>query len=141
MKKKSVLYSIMTIIGVALLAAGLYMVKENSGSKSVAPYLLLGFGCGIFGHGFGEIISRATRKSSPEFNHQVEIEENDERNIALREKAQAKAYNIMIPLFGSLFVAFGFMKVDLRVLLLLLAAYLFVCGSSIYYRVKYEKEM
>lgn len=141
MKERSVLYKIMTFIGLALLLGGLYMIKKNIFSDGVAPYLLLGFGCGVFGHGVGETLSRSARKSNPEFNHQVEIEENDERNIALREKAQAKAYNIMIPVFGSLFVAFGFMKVDLKVLLLLIAAYLFVCISSIYYRVKYEKEL
>lgn len=131
----------MIILGVILLAVGLYMLKANPGSKSIAPYLSLGFGCGIFGHGVGETVSRYTRKSNPDFDHQLEIEEKDERNIALRNKAQAKAYNIMIPVFGALFVAFGFMGVDIRVLLLLIAAYLFVCGSSIYYRVKYEKEM
>ena len=72
---------------------------------------------------------------------QIKIEENDERNIALRNRAQAKAYNIMLPVFGSLFLAFALMNVDLAVVLLLVAAYLFICGCSVYYYAKYSKQM
>ena len=70
-----------------------------------------------------------------------EIEENDERNIALRDRAEAKAYRIMLPVFGALLFAFGLMNVELRIILLLVAAYLFICGCSIFYSVKYRKEM
>ena len=48
MKERSVLYKIMTFIGLALLLGGLYMIKKNIFSDGVAPYLLLGFGCGVF---------------------------------------------------------------------------------------------
>jgi len=47
----------------------------------------------------------------------------------------------METVFGALFFAFGLMDAEICVVLLLLAAYLFICGCSVYYRCKYEKEM
>lgn len=139
--KKTGLYYISAALGFALLAAGIWLLKASQSGGSIAPYLCVGFGCGIFGHNTGELISRHTIRKAPEAARRLEIEKNDERNIALRNRAQAKAYNIMLPVFGALFVSFGLMGVEMKVVLLLIAAYLFVCGCSVYYRIKYEKEM
>ena len=139
MKKKTIFY-VLVIVGIVLLAAGLCLLKVI-GTDETVPYVCIGFGCGIFGHGFGEIISRKARNKDPEMAKQMDIELNDERNMAIRNCAQAKAYNIMIPVFGALFFSFALMKVDMVVILLLVAAYIFICGCSIYYRIKYEKEM
>ena len=140
MKKGKIFYALAGL-GLALLAGGLWFVKAYQANSSVAAYLCIGFGCGIFGHSVGELATRYTRRRAPEAARQLEIEENDERNVALRNRAQAKAYNIMVPVFGALFVSFGLMGVEIRVILLLMAAYLFICGCSIFYRIKYEKEM
>ena len=43
--------------------------------------------------------------------------------------------------FGALMVSFALMGVDLAAVLLLVAAYLFVEGSAVWYRVRFEKEM
>ncbi|WP_312637392.1 hypothetical protein [Oscillibacter sp.] len=139
--KKMGFYYIFAVLGFAVLVAGLWLLKASQSSSSIAPYLCVGFGCGIFGHNVGELISRHAVKKIPEVAKRLEIEENDERNITLRNRAQAKAYNIMLPVFGALFVSFGLMGVELKVIFLLITAYLFVCGCSVYYRIKYEKEM
>ena len=47
----------------------------------------------------------------------------------------------MVYVFGALMVSLGLMSVDVKVILLLVFAYLFVVGSSIYYLEKYSKEM
>ena len=130
-----------TVLGLLVLAAGLLAVKFFNLGSSAAPYLCIGLGCGVFGQGLGELITRWSEKRHPEIVRHREIEENDERNIALRDRAQAKAYRIMIPVFGALFLAFGLMNVELRVILLLVAAYLYICGCSVFYSVKYRKEM
>ena len=44
-------------------------------------------------------------------------------------------------IFGALMLAFVLMQIELAAILLLVAAYLFIVGCSIYYRSKYEKEM
>ena len=141
MKNNNVKSTVMTVLGLIVLIAGLLAVKRFDLGGQAAPYLCVGLGCGVFGQGFGELITRWSEKGHPEITRQREIEENDERNIALRDRAQARAYRIMIPVFGALFLAFGLMNVELRVILLLVAAYLYICASSVYYSAKYRKEM
>ena len=141
MKNNTAKSTVMTVLGLIVLIAGLLAVKRFDLGSQTAPYLCVGLGCGVFGQGLGELMTRWSEKRHPEIARQREIEENDERNIALRDRAEAKAYRIMIPVFGALFLAFGLMQVELRVILLLVAAYLYICGCSVYYSVKYRKEM
>ena len=48
---------------------------------------------------------------------------------------------MMTFVFGALIVSFGLIGVDTAAILLLVFAYLFVHGSAIYYRFKFDKEM
>ena len=141
MKKHNVKCTAMIVIGALALIAGLLSIKLFDLGSQAAPYLCIGLGCGVFGQGIGDLITRWSEKGHPELTRKREIEEQDERNIAVRNMAQAKAYRIMIPVFGALFFAFGLMQVELRVILLLVAAYLYICGCSVYYSVKYRREM
>lgn len=138
MKKKDTL---LTVAGGLLLIAGLLIMKLFDLGNHAAPYLCIGLGCGVFGQGLGDLIARRSEKNHPEQARRREIEQNDERNIAVRDRAQARAYRIMVPVFGALFLALGLMNVELRVILLLVAAYLFICGCSVYYTAKFTKEM
>ena len=141
MKRNTIKSAVITAVGLLMLFSGLLIVKRFNLGSQTAPYLCIGLGCGLFGHGFGELLTRWSEKDHPEITRQREIEESDERNIALRDRSQAKAFRIMIPVFGILFFAFSLMNVELRVILLLVAAYMYICGCSVYYNVKYRKEM
>ena len=134
----------LTVVGLALLGVGLYLIKAISdpqGFLRALPYVCVGVGCGVFGHGAGDLISRRAMKNSPDLVKQIEIETQDERNVAIARRAKAKAYDRMIPVFGALLLAFALMGADLVVVLLLVSAYLFIVGCGIYYRCKYDKEM
>lgn len=61
--------------------------------------------------------------------------------IAIANAAKARAYDVMSYLFSALIICFGLMQVDLAVILLLVAAFLFVEGVAIYQMVKLEKKM
>jgi hypothetical protein len=143
MKNKSLPYVLVAIGGVSI-GAGLCMLRTAQSGLGVLrslPYVLIGLGCGSFGHGTGELIGRLALKNSPDVARKAEIEKNDERYIAVASRAKAKAFDIMIFVFGALMLAFALMGVDLAATLLLVAAYLFVVGCGIYYRCKYDKEM
>lgn len=143
MKKKTFSY-VVAVLGLLLVGAGLYLIKtvvNPQGVMRALPYVLVGLGCGAFGHGTGDLISRRTMKNSPDIARKLEIEKNDERNIAIANRAKAKAFDIMIFVFGALMIAFALMDVDLAATLLLVCAYLFVTACGIYYRIKYDKEM
>ncbi len=135
---------LVTIVGLIILGTGLAMIKLISDPQGVLlalPYICIGIGCGLFGHGMGNIISERVVRKDPKLKKQMEIEEKDERNIAITCHAKAKAYDMMTFVYGALMISFPLMGVDMVVVLLLVASYLFVQGCGIYYRVKYDKEM
>lgn len=133
-----------TAVGLLLLAAGLFLIKTNGNPQGVLralPYVCIGIGCGLFGHGMGDIISERAVRSDPEMQRKLKIDRGDERNIAIANRAKGKAFDRMTFIFGALLVTFALMGIDLIAVLLLVFAYLFVHGSLIYYRFKFDKEM
>ena len=143
MNKKLIDYFIV-IIGIILLIGGLVLIKLIDTSQGIfiaLPYISIGIGCGIFGHGMGNLINSRIMSNRPDIKKQMEIEQKDERNIAIQSQAKAKAYDLMIFVFGALMIALALMNVDMMVILMLVSCYLFVIGYSVYCRVKYEKEM
>lgn len=139
MKSKVTNY-ITIILGLLLLAAGLYLIKTN-GIAVGFPYVFVGLGCGLFGHGMGNVISERAIGSDPELKRKLDIEKNDERNIAIADKAKGKAFDMMTFVFGALMVSFALMEIDMIALLLMVSAYLFVHGFAIYYRIQFDKQM
>jgi len=142
MKKNCYNYGL-TAIGLIMIGAGLFLVKtfpEPEGIMRALPYICIGLGCGIFGHGMGNIISWKAMKNSPDIQRQLEIDKMDERNIAIGNRAKAKAFDMMIFVFGALMLSFALMGIDLIAVLLLVSAYLFVVFYGVYYRIKYDKE-
>ena len=128
-------------LGILLAAAGFLLLQrpsEAQGILAVLPFVCIGVGCGLFGHGAGDLLSLRALKGAPEIQKQLEIEQNDERNVTL---AKGKAFDIVLYLNGALMVSFVLMQAETAVILLFTAAYLFVLGCFVYYRVKYEREM
>lgn len=141
---KTTSYYSLTILGLALLAGGLYFIKTNEdpqGMLRALPYIGFALGCGIFGHGMGEIVVQRAMKYDPAAAKQLEIDKKDERNLAIANRAKAKAYDMMVFLFVPLITVFALMAVDLTMVLLLVFAYLLILGYNSYYRFKYFKEM
>lgn len=137
--KKSII-----VFGLLLLGTGLCLIKimiEPQGILRALPYMCIGLGCGIFGHSMGEIISLRAIKNHPDVEKQMIIDKQDERNVAIGNRAKAKAYDMMVFVFGALILAFALMGVDIVAVLLLVFVYLFVIGYGAYYRYKFNKEM
>lgn len=142
--KKNYSDNYLTLLGLVLLGVGLFLLKTLTNLQGVMlalPYISIGVGCGIFGHGMGTIVSRKALKNSPNIQKQIEIDKKDERNVAISNRAKSKAYDMMVFVFGALFLSFALMGVDMIVILLLAFAYLFVIFYGLYYRSKYDKEM
>ncbi|MEZ4628734.1 MAG: DUF6442 family protein [Eubacteriales bacterium] len=141
---KNIGNTIALIVGLALFSTGLYLAKaypDALGVMRALPYVCIGIGCGLFGQGMGGVLNRAALKKHPERAKQQEIARKDERNVEIANRAKAKAYDAMIYVFGALMIAFALMGTDLVPVLMLVVAYLYVVGVSIYYRVKLEREL
>lgn len=134
----------LSVLGFALIAAGIYLIKtvpDAQGIMRALPFLLVGFGCGIFGHGLGELLAKKAAAVDPETARRMEIDQTDERNVMIGSLAKAKGYDMMTYVFGALMVAFALMNASWTVILPMVIAYLFVHGYAIYFRCKFEKEM
>ena len=134
---------ILTIAGILCCITGLVSLKaiaEPQGVLQVLPYLCIGIGCGVFGHGAGEIAANRAYAKNPQLRKQMEIEKQDERNIAIANQAKAKAYDSMLDVLGAVMIAFALMNVQTTTILLLVGAYLLVVGVFIFYLNKYQKE-
>lgn len=142
--KKNIANKITLIVGLVLLSTGLYLVKAYPAAHGVMralPYVFIGFGCGLFGQGVSGVVECAVNKKNPELAKKQEIAQKDERNVEIANHAKAKAYDAMIFVFGAVVVAFALMGMDFVPVLMLVLAYLYVVGVSIYYRCKLEKEL
>jgi hypothetical protein len=142
--KKEVKYYYLSVFGFLLLGLGLYLSKtiiEPEGIMRALPYVCIGLGCGILGHGVGEIISYKALKNSPDIRKQINIEKLDERNILITSRAKAKAYDMMVFIFGALMLTFALMEVDMIAILLLVFAYLFIIAYGLYYRYKLNEKL
>ena len=56
--------------------------------------------------------------NNPDVKKQMEIEQKDERNIAIKNSAKAKAYDMMIFVFGALMISLTLMNIDMMVILM-----------------------
>lgn len=59
MKNKRNAYG-MVVIGLCLFIPGLFLIKvlkDAQGMLLTLPYVMIGLGCGLFGHGSGELLS------------------------------------------------------------------------------------
>ena len=133
---------IVTGIGLLVFAAMFLMVVEvPKGILEGLPFVCLGAGCGFLGGGIGNLVGRKMLEKNPEAKKLKEIEEQDERNLAVGCRAKAKAYDMMLFVFGILVMVFAMTNIGLAPVLMLICAYLSVVGYGIYYRIKFEKEM
>ena len=122
-------------------AALLKFIPAPEGVMQTLPFVLIGVGCGIFGHGIGNLINRRLADKNPDFLRQQTIEQNDERNIALSNQAKAKAFDLSLFVFAALMLSFALMQAQFTLILLLLVAYAAVIAVFIYYLNRYHKEM
>lgn len=144
MKTKNIKTVCFAVLGLLLTATGLVLLKtihEPRGLMQTLPYLCVGIGCGVFGHNLGTIISKRTLKNHPSEAKKIEIEQKDERRLAISNKAKAKAYDMMIYVFGAMILVFALMQVHMIAMIILVVSYLFIIVTTVYYMAKYDKEM
>lgn len=136
--------SFFVLLGLALVVLGIFGQKRGvMGEKSFETiyYLLIGLGCGIFGHFTGNIIRYFSMKNNEALRRQIEIEKKDERNIAIAEKSKSKAYDLMIYLFAAMLIMFSLMGADKVQIVIIVAIYLSIQLYGLYWRAIFEKEM
>lgn len=93
MKKKMGIYLVIGIVGIALALIARFLLQDYlSASQSGA---MIGIGAGLFGYGIAKWCVGLWGAKNPDLMKINEIEENDERNQFIRNKAQAISGEIL----------------------------------------------
>ena len=133
-------YWVIAILGLAAMIAGFKLAQGGTVSSPV-PYLMLGLGAGAFGRGTGFLLRHYSVKGSAEVEKRIRIEEQDERNQALNNRAKARAFDFAMYIYMAIMLALTIMQINLAVTFVLLAGYLAIYGIYLYYYCRYNKEM
>ncbi len=137
---------VLLALGLALMlgstAVLLFVHINGLWPKSVSSYLFfpLWLGWMLLCYALGDIFGKRAAQKNPENARRVAIEQADERNVAIANKAKAKAYDSMLFAFSALIILLAVMGVGIAPVLLLIAGYLSVVGLNIYWLNRYQKE-
>lgn len=145
MKSKGITkYIALSFFGFIVLITGIVLMvslPNPQGIMLTLPYICVGIGSGIFGGGLGTSIRLYLLTKDPSAFKQNEIEVKDERNIAIRSKAKAKAFELTRIVFCVLILVFAMLQVEKFVLLTMAAVYLLITLSTVFFFNKYYREM
>jgi len=142
--QKSTGYTIACISGVILIIAGILLAIFYTvpyGVMPALPFALGGVGLGAFGGGLSGVISVCIMKKDPGLAKQVEIEENDERNITIENKAKAKTDTLISMLLWALIIFLAVMQVQLFIILVFVGVAFLRMFVLFYLLNRYRKEM
>ena len=126
-----------TVIGAAIVMLGLLLMSRMS---AALPGVLIGLGSGALGAGLSGVLTSTLSRKYPDMARKT-VEQQDERNIAISNRAKARAYDLMVYVFGALMIACALMNADMTIILMLVGAYLVVVACRIGFAVHYEKIM
>ena len=137
MKNKNYpLYLILLVIGILLMAGGLYYGK-SSGENQLSS-VATGIGIALFGIAIGKLATLLVM--TPEGQKKQDIDLKDERNVAIREKAAWKTNNIMITVLSVIGFALVFSD-NLFAAILVVCAIMIQSVSIVVYSNYYSKKL
>lgn len=136
--KKTVLYGIFLILGIVLMA--LSLVLEGHISDSVGG-TMMGVGAGALGYCGSNLMMLRRQRKDPAAMHQAEIEAKDERNVAIRRRAQAVSGEVLQwVVMAAAFLSIG-LDAPLWVTLAAVGVFLAKCVLELWLMVRYQREM
>ena len=109
-------------------------------SSLLAMFLLYGFNSNTISQIIG-VVGVPMVLGGIAKNFFIKDKEKDERNIAIENRAKAKAFDVTGIIFGILIISYWVLKNNLIILLLAIMAYIAVCIVYMAYLSKYHKEM
>ena len=136
MKQKKILYLALLLLGFCFLLAAWFLPTSDSMGG-----MLTGMGSGLLALGISRVLLLRQQAKHPEQYRQNEIAANDERNVAIRRRAQAISGEVLQ--WGILATAWFSIGLDAPLWVTLLATGLFLAKSllELYLMIRYEREM
>ncbi len=126
------------LVGVGLLLLGGYF--KTIDQKYVSA-VLIGIGAICFGWPVGDIIKELILRYNPKYRRTQLIEQKDERNSAIREKAGAMTNSILQVLLFAVILIFILLEVELFLICTLAGLLLLSAVVYGYYAYYYDKRL
>lgn len=123
MKRTAIAYLLVTILGALLAAVGLLSARVDA-LPLIVSKILAPLGATVFGVGLGGLFGQGLLQSDPVLR-QREKERHDERNTAIRYRAEAWSGNVTTVLLALGGAVSGYMDAPLWVTILLLGTAVF----------------
>lgn len=123
MKRTTIAYLLVTILGALLAAVGLLSARVDA-LPLIVSKILAPLGATVFGVGLGGLFGQGLLQSDPVLR-QREKERHDERNTAIRYRAEAWSGNVTTVLLALGGAVSGYMDAPLWVTILLLGTAVF----------------
>lgn len=138
MKTGTKIYLILAIIGILLAAAALLFERDLTDAQMGAA---LGVGAGVFGFSTSKFFVRRYEEKNPEIFKIKTIEEKDERNQIIRNKAQAISGKIIQwLLMAGAWIAMA-INAPIWITIILVCVFLFKTVLDIAFMAYYQKQM
>jgi hypothetical protein len=139
--KKSIVPVLITLAGAALLILGKIVFTADA-VKQIAG-MCFGLGAALFALGIGALAGKIVTDKvvTPDIARQKEIDVNDERNVRIRERVGARTNQIIFYLLCALVLFYGFMGVELWIILSIAALFVVELVLVIVLTNRYSKEM
>lgn len=138
MNKKRILTYAMLPLSLCCIAASFFFSGEDV--KTIAG-VLIGVGGGLFGMSVSNLVMLHMERKHPELEKQKRIEQKDERNTMIRNRAKAKAGDITQWLIVAIAALNILIDAPLWVTLVILAVYAAYNVISLALIAKYQKEL
>ncbi len=145
MKNKSiVIYFVYSLIGFMMMASFFILHKLTRNTQGIIynlPFVLFAIGFSVFIQNITNISNIRAMKREPLLAKQKENDEKDERNIAIKDRAKAKAFDFMLLTFGALIMLLFLILINQTIVHLFVIVYVLGVVSYFYFMNKYNKEM
>lgn len=138
MNKKIAPYLGTLFIGICCFIASFFFKGEEV--KAISG-VLIGIGAGLVGLSTSYLIMKYMEHKNPELERQTRIDQNDERNTLIRNRAKAKAGDITQWFVMALCYITILISSPVWLSLTVAGVFLFYNVLSMYLTIKYQKEM
>lgn len=138
MKKKSLFYLVICIIGIALIVSAIVLHGRVS---DAVDGTMIGIGAVLTALGISRWCFYNWVKKEPVKWKQYEIESNDERNVAIRLKAKAVAGEVLQWIVMAIAWVAIFLDAQLWIILAVVGIFTFKTILEMCLMVQYQKEM
>lgn len=139
MKRKRNLYTALIIIGLSIIAAIYLLLDRGLSSRRIGA--LMGIASGVIALSVSRLLALRMEQTDPALQKRNKIEQQDERNIAIRNRAKAMSGDILQwAVIGASWLSFA-LGAPSWILLLAAAALVAKCLIELYLTARYQGEM